>query len=496
MKVKFKGAYDMKNDKPFIHLFATPGGYYIYDVNTNAIIAVEKSIYDFFKASQIKKTNELEQASCSNIQTVVEKLKKRGFLSSKRVQEIYHPANDWLKDYMSSRIPMITLQVTQNCNLRCDYCLYSGSYYNREHSNTQMSFETAKKCIDFLLNNSKDTDLVYIGFYGGEPLLEFDLIKKCVAYADEIFEGKKVIYSITTNGTVFTKENFEFLMEHDANIMISLDGPKDVHNKNRKFAVGGCGSFEKISGNLKYFKENYPEYFKKVSFNCVLDGKNDFGCINEFFASYDVIKGSHINVSNLSDVYTKYDNDSAIDDYNIKVQYELFKLYLNKINKLDKKHVSKLMINNYNLLKRKTVEERILLKELPDKTHHGGPCIAGAQRLFVDVNGNFYPCERVSESSKVMRIGHVDTGFDLERVSSLLNIGKLTEESCKDCWALRFCTVCAAYADDTEKLSCDKKSSCCASVRVLQEQNLKDFCILRELGHRFEEDSGYIEMEA
>lgn len=147
------------------------------------------------------------------------------------------------------------------------------------------------------------------------------------------------------------------------------------------------------------------------------------------------------------------------------------------------------------MLKRKTFDERTISKQLPDKTHHGGPCIPGAQRLFVDVGGNFFPCERVSESSETMHIGHVDKGFDYEKVGKLLNLGKLTEENCKNCWAFRFCSICAAFADDMKELSCKKKSSYCKNVRKRQEDYFRDFCILNEFGHKFENDSLYLEME-
>ena len=70
------------------------------------------------------------------------------------------------------------------------------------------------------------------------------------------------------------------------------------------------------------------------------------------------------------------------------------------------------------------------------RDHHSGPCVPGIQRLFVDVEGNLYPCERVSEASKAVRMGHIDTGFDIDKARALLNIGKLTEKECKQCFVL------------------------------------------------------------
>ena len=488
----------MQKEKPYIHLFKTPGGYFIYDVNTNAIIKIQESIYNFLEDDQKNNINNESKYDNNEYKKIIDsitKLKEKGFLSTKRVKELIHTSSSTLEYILGNKLRMIILQVTQQCNLRCEYCAYSDKYLNRVHANERMDFDTAKKGIEFLIDHSKDVDQVHISFYGGEPLLEFDLLKKCINYAIEIGEGKKVTFGLTTNATLFTKEMIEFFEQHDVNIMISLDGPKEIHDENRKFSVSNKGSFDKILSNLEFFKTNYPEYFKKVSFNIVMDKKNDFDYINEFFNTCEMIKDNMVNMSAISSNYAKFENNSS-EDFDTKLQYELFKLYLNKVNRLDVKHVSKLLANEYDMLIKKTIEERELTRSLPDKTHHSGPCIPGAVRLFVDVHRNLFPCERVSETSKVMKIGHLDTGFDIEQVDTLLNIGKITENKCLNCWAFRFCTLCAASADDTNELSSDIKLSNCYKVRVGQEQFFRNYCTLIDLGHSFEDDNNrYFLME-
>jgi uncharacterized protein len=488
----------MKKEKPFIHLFKTPAGHYIYDVNTNAIIKTSKPVYEFLQAGQKNCAGDealLKSNNDDDFMNLIARMQEKGFLSSKRVQEIAHPEDDTLEYYLANKLKMVILQVTQQCNFRCEYCAYSGNYLNRGHSNLRMSFETAKKGIDFLIDNSRDTERVNVAFYGGEPLLEFELIKKCIHYTNEIAEGKTVEFNLTTNGTLFTKEILDFFEQQDVLITISLDGPQEVHDRNRRFAVSGCGTFEKIIEKLEFFKENYPDYFqRRIIFNTVVDGNSDFGCINQFFTNYDTIKDSITNIVNLSTNYVKSLKESS-EEYIIETKYELFKLYLSKLNRLDKTYVSKLVMTEYTNLQKQIDQDRVRAKELPEKTHHGGPCVPGAQRLFVDVNGNFFPCERVSENSEVMRIGHVDTGFNIEKVRTLLNVGKITAESCKNCWAFRFCSLCAAMADDTKELSPDKKHSNCITVRNSLEQRFKNYCVLKEFGHDFKNDFGYIFME-
>ncbi len=483
----------MAKDNSFIHLFETPGGFYLYDVNRNSILKVEKSVYDSLKASKdiISDDNVSDEASSKNF---IKNMKEKGFLSEKRINEISHPATDKLDYFLSNKIRMIILQVTQQCNLRCEYCAYSGKYMNRGHANNRMSFETAKKGIDFLIANSRDVDSINIGFYGGEPLLEFKLMKKCIEYAETAAEGKNVTFNFTTNGTLFTKEIIEYLWLHDVSIMISLDGPREVQDKSRRFASNGCGTFDKISENLEMFKTNYPEYFKRVMFNSVLDKESDFGCINDFFASYDTIKDSFLNAAEQSGSYSK-SNIKSSEEFDIKMRYETFKLYLSKINKLDSKNVSKLVQGNFRSIEKIAINEREHTIELPDKAHHSGPCIPGIQRLFIDVNGNLYPCEKCSESSDTVHIGHIDKGFNIEKVRKLLNIGKVTSENCVNCWAFRFCSICAVVVDDTKGISPENKRLVCGVVKRVQEQYLKDYCALNEFGYKFDDESRDFLME-
>lgn len=481
----------MAKKTPFVHLFRTPGGYYIFDVNTNTIIKTKKETYDLLKMSE---KEELSYED-NRIKPFIDKMSQEGYFSSNRVKKVLHPATKYLDDYLKTKLQMICLQVTQNCNLRCEYCVYSDKYVNRSHSNAQMSFEVAKRAIDFLIERSIDVETVNISFYGGEPILEFELIKKCIDYAISEAEGKLVTFSLTTNGTLFTKEIIEFFQQHDVQITISLDGPKAIHDKNRKFAGSGCGTFDKVSENLKFFKDHYEKYFdEKVSFNVVLDSKSDFACVNSFFTSYDVIKQSIVITSYISDHYAKFEIDSN-EENDIKTNYELFKLYLSNFNRIDNKYVSKLVQHHYEHINTNLSKNRGKTTLLNEEAHHGGPCIPGVLRLFVDVNGMFFPCERVDENSEAMKIGNIYDGYNIDKIKNLLNIGQITSESCIDCWAFNFCTICAALADDNGKLSASKKLSKCDEVRYSLEQNLIDYCILREFGHTFE-DSKFFMTEA
>ncbi len=380
----------------------------------------------------------------------------------------------------------MALQVTQQCNLRCEYCVYSGGYLNRGHNNKKMTFEVAKRSIDFLISHSRDSSNIALGFYGGEPLLQFDLIKKCVEYLEENAEGKEFIFNITVNGTLLTDEIVEFLIDHNFYLMISLDGPKEVHDKSRKFAGNGCGTFNTVMQNIERIKEKYPEFHKRITFSVVMNTENSFKCIDEFFTTYETIKNSTKNVSSLSTVYTNNQNHTTNENFILEKGYEDFKVFLHILKRLDKKYVSAISLEYFNHIKQYMFDYRKPTTKLPEYGHHSGPCIPGVNRLFVDVDGNLFPCEKVSENSKMMKIGNIKDGFEIEKCRKLLNIGTLTEKSCKNCWATNFCTLCAAYADDLNGLNSDKKQAECVKVKLNTEELFKDFIMLNEFGYVFD----------
>lgn len=467
----------MKTVTPYIHLFKTPGAFYIYDVNRNTIIRTGKAAYELLKNHPA-----LEEPCIENEE--IKLLIENGYLSGGRIEEIVHPVSGLLEFYLENKVSSIILQLTQQCNLRCEYCVYSGNYDNRTHANKRMTRETAFKAIDFLFSHSKDSKRNNIGFYGGEPLLEFELIKECIEYAEKKSEGKTLTFNLTSNGTLLSGEIVEFFEKHNVSVLISLDGPKEMHDRHRKQAGSGCGSFDIIMENLEMAKKKYPQYAEKIRFSVVLDPQSDFSCVNEFFTTYDAVKDAGTSTAIISSRYSK--NDIKVNlDFVVKRNYEVFKVFLHKLGKLDKKYVSSIMLEEYNHLRKLHESSLIPSKSIGTKGHPGGPCVPGITRLFVNAGGDFYPCERVSEASEVMKIGSIDTGFDIARVEAILNVGRLSKESCRNCWAFRFCFMCAAYADNSTELSGEKKISNCSEVKAEMDETLKDYCALKEMGHDF-----------
>ena len=273
--------------------FATPNGKYIYDRETNSLLVVSDSEYESFKNIYENKTNEDDLH-------VLKSYQSKGFCKESLPEKIEHPLNGVLEFIVGNKMEKITLQVTQNCNLKCSYCAYSGNYKQRSHSDKRMPYEVMQKCVDFAMRHSTNSARLDVGFYGGEPLLEVSSIRKLVKYISSKYPHKDVTYTMTTNGTMlFGSDVIEFLSKNNFNVMVSIDGPKELHDRNRVFESGE-GSFDVLMDNLTRIKEDYPDYYRQISFNAVVAPNNDYQCVSDFFSASDVLSNNTLQSSILN----------------------------------------------------------------------------------------------------------------------------------------------------------------------------------------------------
>lgn len=460
--------------RPFIYLFETPRKKYFYDVNSNAIVRIPDKIFEVLK-------NQMQFGDSDiNSYKEIETLVQAGFLGDKHWKKIEHPATLLLEEKLNGSIEMLTLQVTQQCNLRCKYCPYSGSYYNRKHSNANMNFETARKAIDFYIKHSFDMRNLNIGFYGGEPLIQYDLIKELVAYTYQCGVGKNVNFHMTTNATLLTNESIRFLAENKFKLTISLDGPKEYHDKNRE-NIDEKGSFDKVIKNVQSIQEQYPKYMKEVMFNCVVDGKGDFGCLSDFFTNFELVKDFHTTFNELAQEGIKEKEILVSNEkYDNAYQYEVFKLLLSKCKLISEKEVSVIVRSYYDHL-RQALKGRSIGALYNEKGHPGGPCVPGVHKLFANIHGDFYPCEKLNECISDFVIGDIERGFKYDQIEKILNVGKMTSEECKDCWCSRFCYQCILFAEDGDAVSADMRKTHCKSVKSASLNMFKDYCLIKEM---------------
>lgn len=467
------------NYEPNIHTFECNHRKYFFDVNKNIMVNITDEEYEYIETyHNIEELSEFDS---------IKKLIEKGFLSTYRPEKILHPCTIHLNDILNSNLNKICLQITQRCNFRCKYCAYSGTYNNRLHASKDMSLETAYKSIDFLIRHSSDSDELDIGFYGGEPLLKTELIKQCIIYAINKTEGKKVTFSITTNGSCLDDEIGDFFAAHDVDLLVSLDGPENVQDRSRRFATGE-GTFSTVYGNLTRLILRHPEYAEHVSINMVIDQRYENQDVEDFIKRDSLMKKINLSATTIAADGIR---EPIIESETFRMQreYGSFKYMLFMLKRMSKANKElQLWKGQFTDILKYAETTKLNVSPLEQCTHHGGPCIPGQLRLFVDYKGEFFPCERVSETTEAMKLGSLYEGFDIEKVDNLLNIGRLTEKECKNCFAIRNCTICAAAIDDNGILSRKKKLEICEDVRRSFLEMLKDLSVLYRCGYKYEEN--------
>jgi uncharacterized protein len=347
-----------------------------------------------------------------------------------------------------------------------------------------MSLATAKKAIDFFLERNGELSEVFISFYGGEPLLEFDLIKQCVSYAKSKTEGRRVKFSMTTNGTLLSESIVDFLVANDFILSISLDGSKEEHDVNRKF-VNGKGSFDAIIENIKRIKKRYPKYDKQISIMTTINPHVDLSCVLEYFNTNEFFNDKSIMFNTMNQISLKHELTYEEKYYRIR-NYEYIKALFSMIGKLDVKYVSPLVMKSRITVgqMQKQIHSRARMGVV---AHHGGPCMPGVHRLFVRADGALFPCERVNETLDYFQIGTLKEGFDINQIRKIMNIGKLTENECKECLSLRQCSLCAGQIEFETELTKKEKQKECALIHGKTLFELYELCVLNEFGLDLEE---------
>ena len=440
-----------RNDMPIIKTFFLDGKYFMYDPFSNGLFEVSEILY-----TELKKLQKVGFADYINLKEKTNQyndiimLIRKGVIRKSCIERIQHPETDYISSLVNRCFNDITLQVTRKCNFNCCYCMFTNTNeIGRNHEQLNMSLDTARRSIDFLYDHSLDATTVTIGFYGGEPLMNFDLIKATVEYAEKRFFTKKILFRMTINGSLLTNPIVEFLVEHDFIIVISLDGPEFIQNKHRKFEDSGNGTFNTVFHNVIKMREKFHKYFQEnVSFSPVVIEGEDSKEVLKFFESIEIpqhyVKLMDADLSGIDYISNNMlrEKEEDDDDPLNETLYER-------------------MLKMYN--------EKSMIRE---KWHHSGQCIPSIKSLFVNVYGDFYPCEKVIEY-KDLSIGNIESGLNIQKITEFLNVGKLTEEECKRCWAMRFCDICIGQCIDVEheKISLEAKLNSCER----QKQNALHF---------------------
>ena len=232
-----------------IHQYKNNGYNIVLDVNSGSVHVVDDMVYDIIG---LYENNTLEQITDAlrdrySVQDIKEAYEEIGELKEAGqlfTEDIYEPYIDNFKD-RPTVVKALCLHIAHDCNLACKYCFAEeGEYHGRR---ALMSFEVGKKALDFLIANSGTRRNLEVDFFGGEPLMNFDVVKQIVAYARSIEKehNKNFRFTLTTNGMLVDDDVIEFANKECHNVVLSLDGRKEVHDHLRK-TVNGKGSYDII----------------------------------------------------------------------------------------------------------------------------------------------------------------------------------------------------------------------------------------------------------
>lgn len=349
-----------------------------------------------------------------------------------------------IKTYISENgYNQLTLEMTADCNFRCKYCIY-GEHYpeTRAWSNSKMSLETAEKAVDFYINaflgkyKINPNAFPTIGFYGGEPLLQFSTIKQTVEHIEKNYSFlPKIVYTITTNGFLLNDEIVDFLIAHDFSIIVSLDGNKENHNRNRVMSDQN-GTFDRVYENICRMRSRHPNY-QKFGLSVCYDYKTDLFQMRDFIKENNlfIVKFSQISGTNTDyyDQFSEEDEDRFRQQLNV-LREEFFECVRNGTLASD--------LFLFPLFGTEYAEfsfHSMINEKRPPFFPYTAACVPG-DKIYVTADGKFHICERVPHD---MPIGSVDDGLNYEAIKALIELyNKKVCSSCATCSITKLCGLC------------------------------------------------------
>lgn len=474
----------MLNKIPFIKLIKNRNKYYIYDVNTNKIMEVDEIVFNAIKVTHSHAdkniTNKLfKQYYKADLSTAEEEItsysNKYGLFLANRPSSVQFGLNmEEIKEKLNSDVNSIILNVTNNCNMRCRYCPYIEDNVGLENRpKVNMSKDVALTAIDFFFrhnNRVQDRDLI-IAFFGGEPLLNFDLIKSSVEHVKLHHKkhNRNFKFTITTNGTLLNNDIIKYLSKEKITLRISIDGPEEVHNANRLYK-NEQGSFSSILRNMENMRNEHEEYFDNyVGFNAVIAPPYCLHKREEFFYGegppfYGKIEDSKMNFDYVYPYNTSYLEKYRSNEKSKDLRREQRILMKSFLNDISSDHFERMSFGRklysdklYKLYKRN------YYSKLPDSWVFTSLCIPGLLRPFVDVDGNIYICEKADNK---MPIGSIDNDFDYQKIYQIvIDTLKICNSKCLNCWAIRLCGFCYVWLISGDLLDEKKMDLICKNFR-------------------------------
>lgn len=408
-----------ERNKVMVHTFEALGVYIAVDVNSGAVHVLDRAAYDALNdliATQGQDPDfSKEPVGMGAAWGELKGLYDQGLLFT---QDDY--IDPQAMAYLGEEPPVkaLCLHVSHDCNLRCRYCFASTGDFGTGKRMT-MSFETAKRAIDFVVEKSGKRRNLEVDFFGGEPLMAMDTVKRTVEYARSIEGeyGKNFRFTITTNGVLLSDDIIEYVNREMSNVVLSLDGRREVNDFMRP-AIGGQGSYDVI----------VPKFQKLVAGRGTKDYyiRGTFTRHNLDFAA-DVLHFAALGFKNLSvePVVSEPDKDWALREEDvpaIEAEYEKLAAALREHPGVNFFHF------NVDLSQGPCVIKRLR------------GCGAGCEYVAITPDGDIYPCHQFVGNDEFL-IGNLYKGtFDRSIAKRFADLNIYTREKCKTCWARFYCS--------------------------------------------------------
>jgi uncharacterized protein len=322
------------------------------------------------------------------------------------------------------KIENICLNIAEACNLSCDYCYAKQGNYG--YGDKFMSWEVAKAAIDMVVQHKNCSEYCLVCFFGGEPLLNYSLLERVTLYAEEQFaaHGKIARFAVTTNGTLLNSLMIKFFNKHRFGIQISIDGPKVIHDRYRRFR-NGRGSYQKTVNNLQELLVDWKKSLPKAN----IGGEATITPMDpdpyKIVSHLEKLELPNINIVPVSVPFANQDwkfHANSLAKYKISFQY-LVKSLKESLKTGDFCHIEPIVT---------------LLKMINERQVKRYPCGAGRLFFTVSADGYLYPCHRLVYQ-KGYCMGSVFGGVDEELRLQMLSRHVDKKMVCSSCWARYFC---------------------------------------------------------
>lgn len=409
-----------------IHKFIQDGDMYVIDVNSGSIHSVDNLVYDILDEDGLKTKEELinrlkskyDENEISEAYDEIQELIKDEQLYSK---DLYENIADKIAEG-PSYIKALCLNIAHDCNLRCKYCFADeGEYKGRREI---MSAEVGKKAIDFVIKHSGPRKNIEVDLFGGEPLMAFDVVKEIVEYAKvrEKEENKNIRFTMTTNATLLTDEIMDYLDKNMGNIVLSIDGRKEINDKVR-VRVDGSGSYNSILPKIKKMvemRDKSKQYYARGTFT-----RNNI----DFFEDIKHLANEGFDEISVEPVVLPKDHPLSLREEDLPKIFEQYdKLYSEMLKNHREGKEFKFYHFNINI--------------------NGGPCVykrisgcgAGHEYVAITPSGDIYPCHQFVGNKDFIMGTVFEDKLDMEMSNEFKEANIYKKPKCMECWARFYCS--------------------------------------------------------